>query len=399
MRENPERGAWVVLLTAFAIFCLLVIGIPLGVRHFVATAQEEQVAIVESLVGTVVVELPVGSGPQPLTRGNSMTVPEGTLIYADETSEAVVTFFDHSFMRLFSGAAVRLERLRAPRFASSEQPTIVELSLLAGRIRIGTALSTEAPLEMLVSTLYGEAWLAEDGSYAVEVGNDRAEIIAYRGHADVAAQGQQVRLEPRERTEIAAGQPPEPPVGVARNLIANGEFQEPLAEWRIYNDQGTDGGNVDGVAELVIDEGRHAVRLVRTGAGGDHCETILEQTVDTVIPDPATSLVVRATVKVRYQALSGGGYLASEYPLMIRITYRDVYDSEAEWVQGFYYQNVDNNPTTFGLQIPQDRWFLFESDNLLESLSVSPYRILRVRVYASGWDYDSLISDISLIVE
>ncbi len=399
MRENPERGAWVVLLSAFAVFCLLAVGIPLGARAYMQNAEDEQTAIVESLIGTVVVELPVGSGPQPLTRGNSMTVPEGTLIYVDETSEAVVTFFDHSFMRLFSGAAVRLERLRAPRFPSSPLPTTVHLSLLAGRIRIGTALSATAPLEMLVSTLYGEAELAEDGSYAVEVGNDLAEIIAYRGYADVSAQGQQVRVQPRERTQIAPGQAPELPVGVARNLIANGEFQEPLAEWRIYNDQGTDGGEVDGVAELVVDEGRQAVRLVRTGAGGNHCETILEQTVDAAIPDPATSLVVRATVKVRHQALSGGGYLASEYPLMIRITYRDVYDSEAEWVQGFYYQNINNNPTTFGLQIPRDRWFLFESDNLLESLSISPYRIIRVRVYASGWDYDSLISDINLIVE
>jgi hypothetical protein len=399
MRENPERGAWVVLLSAFAIFGLLAVGIPVGARHYVQNAEREQVAIVESLVGTVVIELPVGSGPQPLTRGNSMAVPEGALIYVDETSEAVVTFFDHSFMRLFSGAAVRLERLRAPRFPSSPLPTTVRLSLLAGRIRIGTALSSTAPLEMIVSTLYGQAHLAEDGSYAVEVGHDRAEIVAYRGQATVLAQNQEVLVQPRERTQISAGQPPEAPVGVARSLIANGEFQEPLAEWRIYNDQGTDGGQVDGIAELVVDEGRQAVRLVRTGAGGDHCETILEQTLDAVIPDPATSLVVRATVKVRYQALSGGGYLASEYPLMIRITYRDVYDSEAEWIQGFYYQNVDNNPTTFGLQIPRDRWFLFESGNLLESLSVSPYRIIRVRVYASGWDYDSLISDINLIVE
>jgi hypothetical protein len=399
MRENAERGAWAVLLTSFAVFCLLAVSIPLGIRYYVRNAERERVAIVESLVGTVVVELPVGSGPQPLTRGNSLVVPEGTLIYVDETSEAVVTFFDHSFMRLFSGAAVRLERLRSPRFQASSLPTAVHLSLFAGRIRIGTALSTTTPLDMLVSTLYGQARLAEDGSYAVEVGQDRAEIIAYRGHADVRAQNQEMRIEPRERTQIAAGQPPELPVGVARNLIANGEFEQPLTEWRIFNDQGTDGGDVDGIAELVVDEGRQAVRLYRTGAGGDHCETILEQTIDAVIPDPATSLVVRATVKVRYQALSGGGYLASEYPLMIRITYRDVYDSEAEWVQGFYYQNIQNNPTTFGLQIPQDRWYLYESDNLLETLSVSPYRIIRIRVYASGWDYESLISDINLIVE
>ena len=112
-----------------------------------------------------------------------------------------------------------------------------------------------------------------------------------------------------------------------------------------------------------------------------------------------SSLVVRSTIKVRYQQLSGGGYLASEYPLMIRLTYRDAYDSEAEWIQGFYYQNTDSNPTTYGLQIPQDRWYVFESENLMASLPVKPERIMAIRVYAAGWDYDSLVSDINLIVE
>ncbi|MBC7254701.1 MAG: hypothetical protein H5T66_01160, partial [Chloroflexi bacterium] len=55
--------------------------------------------------------------------------------------------------------------------------------------------------------------------------------------------------------------------------------------------------------------------------------------------------------------------------------------------------------TIHGLQIPQDRWFFYESDNLLEVLPISLYKIVKVRVYASGWDYESLIADIGLIVE
>jgi hypothetical protein len=399
MRGKPERVAWVVLLAAFALFVLLAVSIPLGIRWNRQYAEDERTATVESLVGTIVVEQPVGSGPVPLGKGQSMVVPEGTVIYADETSEAVVTFFDHSFMRMFSGAVVRLERLRSPRHQESDMSTAVWLNLLAGRIRIGTALATGSALDFRIATVYGDAELAEDGSYAVEVGDARTEVTSYRGYADVSALGQTVRVEPRQRTQIAEGRAPDAPVGAARNLIVNGDFQEPLAQWRIFNDQGTDGGEVDGQAELVVDGGREAVRLSRTGGQGNHCETILEQTIEAPIADPATTLMVRATVKVRYQGLSGGGYLASEYPLMIRITYRDVYDSEAEWVQGFYYENPAGSPTTFGLEIPRDRWYLFESDNLLETLPISPYRIIKVRVYAAGWDYESLISDVSLIVE
>jgi hypothetical protein len=199
---------------------------------------------------------------------------------------------------------------------------------------------------------------------------------------------------------VTYGSPPTAPTGVAKNLVVNGDLADGLSVgWRVFNDQGTDGGEVDGKAEMVVDEGRRAIHFARSGAHGNHCETAIEQTLDRQLPDPVTSLELRATVKVRYQGLSGGGYLSSEFPLMIRLTYRDVYDSEAEWVQGFYYQNTENNPTMYGLEIPRNQWYLFESENLLETLPIRPYKIIRVRVYASGWDYDSLVSDVSLIVE
>jgi len=117
------------------------------------------------------------------------------------------------------------------------------------------------------------------------------------------------------------------------------------------------------------------------------------------LPDPLTTLRVQATVKLVEQTLSGGGYLSSEYPLMIRIRYRDIYGSENEWIHGFYYQNLNSNPTKNGQEIPQGKWYFYESENLLSVLSVRPQRIVWLRVYASGWNYQSEVSQISLIVE
>lgn len=399
MRSNPERVAWIVLLLSFAIFCVIAIGVPLGVRWHILYSERAQSALIESLAGTVIVEPPVGSGPAPLTKGSNMTAPSGTTVYVDENSEAAITFFDHSFMRLFPSSTVRLDQLSAPRFAAGREPNKIMLTLLSGRVRVGTARSFGAPTDFRIGSPYAQTTLTEDGSYAIEVAAGRADVAVYRGEARVQAAGKEQIVQERQRTEALANEPPQPAIDVARNLIINGDLEPPLGEWRVFNDQGTDGGDVDGHAELVWDEGHSAVRLVRTGAQGNHCETVLEQAINKPLPDPATSLVVRATVKVRYQALSGGGYLSSEYPLMIRITYRDIYDSEAEWVQGFYYQNLAGNPTTYGMQIPQDRWFLYESNNLLNTLPISPYKIVKVRVYAAGWDYESLVADINLIVE
>jgi len=407
MRRNPERVAWALLSIAFVLFCLLAGGVPLGIRWHQLRAEDQHKASVESLVGTVVVDQPAGRGLVPLGRGESMMVPEGTTIRVDETAEAVVTFYDYgrsalpgSFMRLFSGTNVRLEQLRSPRYRQGTLPNTVFLHLLGGRVSLGTTLSPDLPLDFRVTTLHGEFVLAADGTYELEASNERSEITTYGGRATVSALGTRVELEPRQRTAVELDQPPQSPMSVARNLIENGDFRHPLSEgWRVFNDQGADGGEVDGSWEVVVDEAHRAVRLWRTGGAGDHCETILEQTLNEQLPDLVGSLTVRATVKVRHQSLSGGGYLSSEYPLMIRITYRDVYDSEAEWVHGFYYQNVDDNPTTYGQQIPRDRWYVFESDNLLETLPIKPFKIIAVRVYASGWDYESLVSDINLIVE
>lgn len=400
MRSSPERVAWATLLLSFAAFVVLVVGGPLGVRWYVASAEQEQKAIVESLVGVVVVEPPVGRVAVPLGRGESMPIAEGTVVRADETSEATITLFEGSFVRLFPGTSVRLERMRAPRYRTGERPRSIWMNLFGGRASIGTAPALSTPLDFRVVSLQGSAHLEADGKYIVSATNDRCEVSTYRGQAEVASQGQTVTVAARQRTFMELNGPPEPAVDVARNLVVNGDFQEGLdVAWRMFNEQGTDGGDVDGTVELVVDEERDAVRFARTGGHGDHCETVLEQTINAQLPDAVTSLTVHATVKVRHQSLSGGGYLSSEYPLMIRLTYRDVYDSETEWIQGFYYQNTAGNPTTYGEEIPQDTWHFFESDNLLEELPVRPYKIMRLRVYASGWDYESLISDVSLIEE
>jgi hypothetical protein len=76
-----------------------------------------------------------------------------------------------------------------------------------------------------------------------------------------------------------------------------------------------------------------------------------------------------------------------------------MYSSETEWVRGFYYQNTSGNPTANGQEIPQGKWYLYESENLLDTLPIVPRRILWLRVYASGWSYESYVSEVSIIIE
>jgi hypothetical protein len=407
MRRNPERVAWSVMLAAFIIFCAVATFIPLGIRWYLVNSMRTYEAKVTCLEGTAVVEDPEQGTARPVLKGETFSVPEGMVVSVDETAQAIITFFDESQIRLFPSTSVVLQRMRSPRFASSPRSAQITLYARGGRLYADTVLRGSAPVIFAVESLQAQTLLAEDGSYILEVSNEQTEVIVQRGTAKVAAATlpesggtANVELSSRQRTVVQFGQSPLPPLKAERDLVVNGDFAAPLnTGWTVFNDQGGDGGEVDGTATLVVDEGRRAVRFFRTGGEFNHCETIIEQVMNRDLPDPLTTLRVQATVKLVEQSLSGGGYLSSEYPLMIRIRYRDIYGSENEWIQGFYYQNLNSNPTKNGQEIPQGKWYFYESENLLGVLSIKPQRIVWLRVYASGWNYESDVSQISLIVE
>jgi len=406
MRRNPERLAWVVMLTAFIIFCTLAVSIPLSIRWYLTNATKAHEAKVTCLEGTAVIEDPQHGTATPLLKGETISIPEGTVVSVDETAQAVLTLFDQSLVRLFPRTSISLERMRSPRFSISTRPAQIIIYAKGGRLWANTALRGSSPVEFRVESLQAHTLFAEDGGYTVEVSNERTEVIVQRGTAKIIATSlpsspaAEVTLSSRQRTVVEIGKPPLAPLKAERDLLVNGDFKAPLSTgWTAFNDQGGDGGDIDGEVSLVIDEGRRAVRFYRTGGEFNHCETIIEQEINHDLPDPLITLKVRAVVKLVNQSLSGGGYLSSEYPLMIRIRYRDMYLSENEWIHGFYYQNIDNNPTMNGQEIPQGKWYFYESENLLDVLPIPPRRIIWLRVYASGWSYESLVSEISLIVE
>ena len=407
MHRNPERLAWTVTIIAFAVFSTLAVSVPLGIKWYLSNATRAQEAKVTCLEGTAVVEDPRLAVPKPVLKGETVSVPEGSVVTVDETAQAVINLFDRSLVRLFPRSSIALQRMRAPRFAVSRRPMDITLQAKGGRMWINTVLRGSSPVEFRVQTLQSLITLAEDGGYTLEVSNEQTEVIVQRGTAVVEAASSPasgdagaVTLSARQRTLVATGSAPAAPMKAERDLVTNGDFSAPLSSgWETFNDQGGDGGEVDGSVSLVRDEGRRAVRFFRTDGEFNHCETILQQQINRDLPEPLTTLKVRATVKLVNQSLSGGGYLSSEYPLMIRIRYRDVYSSDNEWIHGFYYQNENNNPTMNGQEIPKDKWYFYESENLVDVLPVTPGRIVWLRVYASGWSYESLVSEISLLVE
>lgn len=101
------------------------------------------------------------------------------------------------------------------------------------------------------------------------------------------------------------------------------------------------------------------------------------------------------------QSLGGGGYLSSEFPIIVRLDYKDAYGNDNFWTHGFYFKDpIEDWPIRDGEKIPRFVWYPYESPNLMEQLGdVKPALITSVRVYASGWDYQSMVSQVQLLAK
>ncbi len=399
MQKNPERVAWLVILGAFVMFLMLCAAVPVGARSYLLYSWSPKEATLEVIAGTVSVQERDATAPTAVTK--SIVIHEGCSIETNENSKAILTLFDGSTITLFTVTQVTLPDMHVSTFDWGRVPITIRVDQTRGRIRASPAPlysnSSAAPYSrtFLVTTPHLNANLAE-GSYAVDVYPDSSQVTATNGNAEVTAQGKEVALGRSQRTVVTRGNPPLAPLPAAQDFIVNGDFMDPPD--RGWNTLPAQQGIVPGEAGIFPLGDRRTVRIFRTESNQVSAITGIIQTINKDVSDFRT-IKLTADIRLHYQSLSGGGMLSSEYPLILRLKYRDKYGSEAEWVHGFYYQNTTNNPTVNGELVPVDVWVPFESGNLFEIADPTPLYITTLQIYASGWDYESYVSNIRLIVE
>jgi hypothetical protein len=404
MRKNPERLAWTVLTAAFVTFCILATGIPLGIRSYLLNAANEQDAQLRVIEGTVLVQETGKSGLSAVTQG--ATLVPGDEVLTDSTSWATIDLFERSHLTLYSNTSVKLEQSQTPRFAVSDGSDQIMLNITGGLVRVGVAFPAERPTRFVVATPH-TVLVLEEGSYRIEVTNEGTQITIARGEALVQGNGFRMRMPQGLRTFVDLSREMADPLPAARNLIGNGDFQQPLGTTWLTGTVVLDPAVVLPAVEMFEDGGRRAVRLVqREARDGDHTEVSIHQALDQDVRD-FVRLVVSLDVMLEFQSLSGGGLLSSEFPIIVRLDYKDRWGNDQFWTHGFYYQNQAGYPIAddpwgrpSGEQIPRGVWFPYESGNLLELLGESgPVHVTGLTVYSSGWNYESLVSEIQVIVE
>ncbi|MGE5140458.1 MAG: hypothetical protein ACM3JD_13405 [Rudaea sp.] len=412
--KNPQRLAWLVIWGAFFVCITATVSLPLGARRFILYSVEarpgtlQAINVTQEACGTVRFTPPNAAQPTAVTC-DPASFPEGSTIATDLNSRALITFFEGSIAQVFPGTLLIARGMRQPRFQWSELANTVQVDQQNGLVLYAVAPALVSagnpqarPVAMEVRTPGFDAVLSE-GSYSIEVDEKGTQIVVRSGgpasvHANVGTR--EAIVSQGQRLFADAGKSLSEPLPAAQDLIANGGFTSDLfpPAWQPFFDQGGDGGTVDGKLNIVTVDGRRSLHISREGSGSNSAISGLRQTLNRDV-SYFQSLVLYADVRLHNQALSGGGYQSTEYPLILRLKYRDVNGDEYDYVQGFYYQNTDNNPTKNGEPIPVDKWVPYQTGNLLQMLDPKPFYLLSVEIYASGWDYESYISTLRLTVE
>lgn len=402
MHRDPLRMAWSITLAAFAVFCLLLLLAILGSVFAYRNYQVKGKLLLQPSLGTVYVKNQNSSDTIAVTQVLTDLDEGSSFITQREATQGVLGLFASASggmlnsLQMSSNTHLRVNRVRRPLFKGNGRPHVVELQLESGQVRVVTLMPDGLTIEMQIVTPQGRISMA-DGVTRILVDDEKSEVDALDGSVLIeTVSGESLELEEGHRIVFTQSDLEVHTADLATDLLANGSFQEPLAdEWAetiIANDVPP-----PSMQREFID-GRWTVHFQRQIGDNAHNQFELRQRVDRKV-ELNESLYLLANLRIDNQSLPGAGYLSSEYPLRVEIGYTDIYGRERTWGHGFFY--LDPLPGYWienGEQIPNGTWFAYESPNLMSLLSLTrPERIDFVRIQASGHDYDSYVGGISLI--
>ncbi len=401
-QTQPERVGWAILLIAFGIFSLLAILIPAGLYWYVVNATVPLSTEITSVRGTVLLDDSGTELSSSLTDGNTTTVEESSNIATNDTSQAILTFADDSSLTLYSNTHINLEEARRPRFDISARPTQITINVDDGRIRVTTARSRE-DLQLDILTPYARVEL-DQGSFSIDVEEEEVQVTSRLGQARIIGAGRATQLEAEQRAVVKADVL-RAPLPAAQDLLGGTGFFSPAFQnaWEIYSIEPIEG--VSTSIDVINFDRRNVLVLQSEGEDNVHSETGVIQEVNKDVRD-FQSLRIFAEVRLVGQSLSGGGHLGSEYPIMLHIAYKDAEGNNRDWFHGFYYEPppenfiIYNQPDNSSERIARYIWYPYESVNLLTTLGpAKPAFITSIRIYASGWIYEAMVSNISLLAQ
>ena len=394
--QAMERATWLVLVLALVAF-LGVAAVVVG-RSVDLLSHVEAASTVEGISGVVLARQADLPAQGSITAGAQLF--QGDQLQVSFGSTARLRVFDGSFVDLLPGTRLRIDRARAARLFGWQSEAQLGIETGAAQITVAPA-SPDARVFELV-TPAGVARL-DAGQYTVRISGDATRISVWAGKVTMLADKQVVDVPPGKKI-ILQGDGKFALVDVLENVLVNGRFADRLfaapgsAGWTFFEDPAKPDVAGDVRVEVPREAGAPgvAVRFTRQSASQTHNETGIQQVLTRDVSG-ARQVILDGWLKIDDASLSGGGYLGSEYPVMIRVKYVTLRGGEQVWTQGFYYANPEGRPAGFGDPKPQRQWVFFEK-NLVELLP-GALTIEEIQVFAAGHTFDSSVADLRLLVD
>lgn len=445
-RPSIQSLAWAVLLAAFGVFLLLIIGGPLGLMQVLRQSTHSPGAVVEAKLGTL--SLSDGSVPGILNQEDRpRKVREGWRITSnDDLASAFVSFSDAESGPDAPGSTLSLEphsllefrRLRRARFAMGLEPPSVELVVQPTRRYAGglTAGATWGRRSFVIDarSLGGRPlgqvhFSPEARARLLFLDAARLRVVGIAGRVTVTQGSQSVTLGRAERSELAIGSPPSPAISGTVNIVLNADFdREPSAEDWVFGRREPDlaeSSHGQAIRTIVAPDHTSVLRFERQGSLGASADLYFRQYLGEADEKTAeagdfdvrraTYIGLRSRLRVLGQSVPGGGVQDSEYPLILRL--RSIDQNAAspdgcEWTVGFYAlppPDPERLPVN-GEAVALGEWVDFDTGNLLDAGSrfafgrrepacAIPTHLIRVEVGVSGHDFASEIDFLEVRVE
>ncbi|MBN1220397.1 MAG: FecR domain-containing protein [Anaerolineae bacterium] len=385
---------------------MLSVVVPSSIYWYIVNATTPFSTEVTSVRGTVLLGEPQSQLDTErlfsLTDGNAVSVEELTTISTDDTSQAILSFFNDSSLTMYSNTKITLRETREPRFGISPNPSRITVELQQGRVRATSARRREE-VNFDIIAPYTRIELGQ-GSFSIETAEAEVQVTSRLGQATVIGQGQAATLKQSERAVVGPATL-SAPLPAAQNLLTNSDFNPDTFTdtWEVYRIEPIE--VVSTTIEVTNFVGRNVLVLRSAGEDNVHSETGVIQKVNKDVRD-FQSLRVFAEVRLLQQSLPGGGHLGSEFPIMLHVAYKDAENNDRDWFHGFYYDPPPDNfilynqPDNSNERIARYIWYPYESVNLLTTLGpAKPVYIKSIRIYASGWIYEAMVANISLLAQ
>ncbi|MBL8163340.1 MAG: hypothetical protein JNJ61_15240 [Anaerolineae bacterium] len=410
---DPQRRAWGILLLSFAAFCAICVVAGVSISYFLFQSTVSLESLLRVGRGTGVVSGQAVYSERVLVLGDTLSTDgqsQATIFFTDTQSENRLI----AMVTLKGGTEMSFRRTLRPRFDWGSSSYGIELERLSGELDVFVMPFLQRDVRLTIRTVPGDLIdIQSSGQYRISATETRARVENVNGSASLIPANQNVgRSIPANNQGIVnyTGDATSVLTSPAKvNLITSSTFEDPdviAQSWVCSNREDTP---PSGRYYLERTNGRMVMRMLRADGATSNGETRCLTSFGQYGLDVAayTYLELRVMFNIQYQSLEVCGTQGSECPLMLRIDYRDQQGASRQWIHGFYSRpNPQLNYPLYCLSCTQEHelvnastWYTYDTGNLLSFFAPGerPISIVNVQFYASGHQYDVLVSDVSLL--